>query len=132
MPLPERTCAAAPAWGTIKRCMSKSRRQTDRRYGSPRSHLPRAHAQKGSLAPMPINIPDGLPAKRILQQERIFALEEDVARKQQIRPLRVALLNLMPTKITTETQILRKLSNTPLQIEVELLRTKSHVAKNVS
>ena len=54
---------------------------------------------------MPINIPDGLPAKRILQQERIFALEEDVASKQQIRPLCIALLNLMPTKIETETQI---------------------------
>ena len=56
---------------------------------------------------MPINIPDGLPAKKTLQEERIFALEEEVAEHQEIRPLRLAILNLMPKKIQTETQILR-------------------------
>ena len=81
---------------------------------------------------MPIKIPDSLPATAQLEKENIFVMTEHRALHQDIRPLRVLLLNLMPTKITTETQILRKLSNTPLQIEVELLRTKSHVAKNVS
>ncbi|MCC6103418.1 MAG: homoserine O-succinyltransferase, partial [Olegusella sp.] len=56
---------------------------------------------------MPINIPDGLPAKKTLHEEHIFALEEEVAETQQIRPLKVIILNLMPTKIETETQILR-------------------------
>ena len=56
---------------------------------------------------MPINIPNGLPAKAILESEKIFALEEDIAKKQDIRPLKVAILNLMPKKIETETQILR-------------------------
>ena len=81
---------------------------------------------------MPIKIPDSLPATAQLEKENIFVMTEHRALHQDIRPLRVLLLNLMPTKITTETQILRKLSNTPLQIEVELLRMKSHVAKNVS
>ena len=81
---------------------------------------------------MPINIPDGLPAKRILQQERIFALEEDVARKQQIRPLRVALLNLMPTKIETETQILRLISKSPIQVSVDFMRVSSHEATHAA
>ncbi len=56
---------------------------------------------------MPINIPDGLPAKHTLHQERIFALEEEVAEHQQIRPLKIAILNLMPTKIQTETKVVR-------------------------
>ena len=64
---------------------------------------------------MPINIPNGLPAKQILESEKIFALEEDVARKQDIRPLRIVILNLMPKKIETETQILRLISKSPLQ-----------------
>lgn len=81
---------------------------------------------------MPINIPDGLPAKRILQQERIFALEEDVARKQQIRPLHVALLNLMPTKIETETQILRLISKSPIQVSVDFMRVSSHEATHAA
>ena len=81
---------------------------------------------------MPIKIPDSLPARETLENENIFVMTEYRALHQDIRPLRVLLLNLMPTKITTETQILRKLSNTPLQIEVELLRTKSHTAKHVS
>lgn len=81
---------------------------------------------------MPIRIPDQLPATAALESENIFVMTEYRAMHQDIRPLRVLLLNLMPTKITTETQILRKLSNTPLQIEVELLQTATHVAKNVS
>lgn len=81
---------------------------------------------------MPIRIPDLLPATEILEHENIFVMTEHRAMRQDIRPLRLLLLNLMPTKIVTETQILRKLSNTPLQIEVELLQTASYQAKNVS
>ena len=81
---------------------------------------------------MPIKIPDALPATEVLKNENIFVMTEHRAMHQDIRPLHVLLLNLMPTKIATETQILRKLSNTPLQIEVELLQTASHTAKNVS
>ncbi|NLW07141.1 MAG: homoserine O-succinyltransferase [Clostridia bacterium] len=79
---------------------------------------------------MPINIPDDLPAVDILRSENIFVMTEKRAQSQDIRPLRIAILNLMPTKITTETQILRLLSNTPLQVEIELLRTYSHESKN--
>lgn len=81
---------------------------------------------------MPIKIPDALPATEVLKNENIFVMTEYRAMHQDIRPLHVLLLNLMPTKIATETQIMRKLSNTPLQIEVELLQTASHEAKNVS
>lgn len=81
---------------------------------------------------MPIRIPDSLPATAALESENIFVMTEFRAMHQDIRPLRLLLLNLMPTKIATETQILRKLSNTPLQIEVELLQTVSHNAKNVA
>ena len=81
---------------------------------------------------MPIRIPDALPATAALENENIFVMTEHRAMHQDIRPLKVLLLNLMPTKIVTETQIMRKLSNTPLQIEVSLLQTASHEAKNVS
>ena len=81
---------------------------------------------------MPINIPDGLPAKQILHEERIFALEEEVASGQHIRPLRVAILNLMPTKIETETQILRLISKSPLQVSCDFMRVSSHESRNVS
>ena len=81
---------------------------------------------------MPIRIPDALPATDVLEGENIFVMTEFRALHQDIRPLRVLILNLMPTKIATETQIMRKLSNTPLQIEVELLRTESHDAAHVS
>ena len=81
---------------------------------------------------MPIRIPDQLPATAALESENIFVMTEFRAMHQDIRPLKLLLLNLMPTKITTETQILRKLSNTPLQIEVELLQTVSHDAKNTA
>lgn len=77
---------------------------------------------------MPIRIPDALPATEILEGENIFVMTEFRALHQDIRPLRVLILNLMPTKIATETQLMRKLSNTPLQIQVDLLRTKSHEA----
>ena len=79
---------------------------------------------------MPIRIPDSLPSKDILEGENIFVITELRAMHQDIRPLRLLILNLMPTKIVTETQLLRKLSNTPLQIEVEFLQTISHTAKN--
>ena len=81
---------------------------------------------------MPIRIPDALPAAAQLESENIFVMTEYRALHQDIRPLRVLLLNLMPTKIATETQIMRKLSNTPLQVEVDLLRTKTHEATHVS
>ena len=81
---------------------------------------------------MPINIPDGLPAKQILHEERIFALEEEVATRQHIRPLSIAILNLMPTKIETETQILRLISKSPLQVSCDFMRVSSHESKNVS
>jgi len=81
---------------------------------------------------MPIRVPDGLPAKQTLHKERIFALEEDVASDQRIRPLRMAILNLMPTKIETETQILRLISKSPIQVEVDFMRVSSHESKNTS
>ena len=81
---------------------------------------------------MPINIPDGLPAKQILHQERIFALEEEVASNQQIRPLHVVILNLMPTKVETETQILRLISKSPLQVDCDFMRVSSHQSTHVS
>ena len=75
---------------------------------------------------MPIKIPDQLPACAVLESENIFVMTEHRAMHQDIRPLNLLFLNLMPTKIVTETQILRKLSNTPLQISVELLQTASY------
>ena len=81
---------------------------------------------------MPINIPDGLPAKRILHTERIFALEEEVAATQQIRPLRVVILNLMPTKVETETQLLRLISKSPLQVSCDFMRVSSHTSTHAS
>lgn len=79
---------------------------------------------------MPIRIPDSLPARAMLEEENIFAMTEYRAFHQDIRPLNLLILNLMPTKIVTETQLLRKLSNTPLQIRVELLHTASYLGKN--
>ncbi len=81
---------------------------------------------------MPIKIPAGLPAGDILQAENIFVMDENRAMQQDIRPLKLAILNLMPTKITTETQIIRLLSNTPLQIELTLLKTATHQSTNTS
>ncbi len=79
---------------------------------------------------MPIKIPDSLPARAVLESENIFVMTEHRAMHQDIRPLNLLILNLMPTKIVTETQLLRKLSNTPLQIQVELLQTASYVGRN--
>lgn len=79
---------------------------------------------------MPIKIPDHLPATEILTRENIFVMTETRAVHQDIRALRIAILNLMPTKITTENQLLRLLGNTPLQVEVELLYTRTHISKN--
>ena len=79
---------------------------------------------------MPIRIPDSLPATSVLEGENIFVMTEHRALHQDIRPLNLLILNLMPTKIVTETQLLRKLSNTPLQINVHLLKTISHTAQN--
>ena len=79
---------------------------------------------------MPINIPDKLPAREILENENIFVMTQERAIHQDIRPLKIVILNLMPIKETTEVHLLRLLSNTPLQIEIELLRIKNHVSKN--
>lgn len=79
---------------------------------------------------MPVKIPTTLPARATLERENIFIMDEDRALRQDIRPLRVAILNLMPTKIATETQLLRLLSNSALQVEVTLLHTATYESKN--
>lgn len=81
---------------------------------------------------MPINIPNDLPAWERLSQENIFIMSETCAAAQDIRPLRILILNLMPKKIDTERQLLRMLSNTPLQVDVELLQTATHASKNTA
>lgn len=81
---------------------------------------------------MPIQIPNDLPAAGILQQENIFVMPHNRAVTQDIRPLEIVLLNLMPTKVATETQFSRLLGNTPLQVHLELMHTSTHQAKNVS
>ena len=79
---------------------------------------------------MPIQIPNDLPAAEVLQSENIFVMPENRATTQDIRPLEIVLLNLMPTKIATETQLSRVLGNTPLQVKLELMHTTSHRSKN--
>jgi len=81
---------------------------------------------------VPIKIPNSLPATSVLEGENIFVITESRAISQDIRPLHILLLNLMPTKVATETQLARVLGNTPLQVELELLQVKSHESKNVS
>ena len=81
---------------------------------------------------MPIMINNNLPAAGTLTSEHIFWMDNERAMSQDIRPLHIAILNLMPTKVTTETQLLRLLSNTPLQIEITLLTAASHKTKNTS
>ena len=81
---------------------------------------------------MPIRIPNDLPAADVLQQENIFVMNQNRAGSQDIRPLEIVLLNLMPTKVDTETQLARVLGNTPLQIELELIAPAGHVSKNTS
>ena len=79
---------------------------------------------------MPIVIPDNLPAVEVLQTERVFVMKETRAIHQDIRALKVLILNIMPLKIQTETHLLRQLANTPLQIEIQLLHTKTYLSKN--
>ena len=81
---------------------------------------------------MPIKIPNELPAVKILEDENIFVMTETRAITQDIRPLKILILNLMPTKVDTETQLSRLLGNTPLQVEIELIHTESHKSKNTS
>ena len=81
---------------------------------------------------MPIKIPNDLPAVQTLTDENIFVMTETRAITQDIRPLKILLLNLMPKKIETETQLARLLGNSPLQVEMEFIHTKSHVSKNTS
>ncbi len=81
---------------------------------------------------MPIQIPNDLPATETLQQENIFVMPENRATTQDIRPLEIVLLNLMPTKVATETQFSRLLGNTPLQVRLELMHTSTYISKNVS
>jgi len=79
---------------------------------------------------MPLRIPDKLPAIDILKQENIFVMDNSRAHTQDIRPLRIVILNLMPLKVTTETDLVRLLSNTPLQIEITFMKLKSHTPRN--
>ena len=79
---------------------------------------------------MPLNLPDGLPAIELLREENIFVIDQTRAEHQDIRPLKIVILNLMPLKIATETDLLRLLSNTPLQIEIDFLQIHGHTAKN--
>lgn len=79
---------------------------------------------------MPLNLPDKLPAIELLKQENIFVIDHSRATRQDIRPLRIVILNLMPLKITTETDLVRLLSNTPLQIEISFMKLRSHTPKN--
>ena len=81
---------------------------------------------------MPIRVPNQLPAAQVLQKENIFIMDEECAIRQDIRELKIALLNLMPVKQDTEVQLLRLLGNTPLQIDITLLRPATHESKNTS
>ncbi len=81
---------------------------------------------------MPIKIQESLPAIEVLESENIFVMTHQRAMSQDIRPLKIVILNLMPTKIETETQLLRLLSNTPLQVDVELMQMATHISKNTS
>ena len=81
---------------------------------------------------MPIKVPNNLPAVEILTKENVFVMTDTRAMTQDIRPLQILILNLMPTKVETETQLTRLLGNSPLQVELELLQTSTHKAKNVS
>ncbi len=81
---------------------------------------------------MPIKIPADLPARKALESENVFVMTDDRASQQDIRPLEIAIVNLMPTKIATETQLLRMLGNSPIQVNITLLRTAEHTSKNTS
>ena len=88
-------------------------------------------SRKGGIL-MPIKISDSLPARAVLESENIFVMTEYRALHQDIRPLRVLILNLMPTKIVTEIQLMRKLSNSPLQVDVDLMYTSSYSSRHTS
>ena len=79
---------------------------------------------------MPVNVPVSLPAVELLKKENIFVIDEQRASSQDIRPLRIGILNLMPLKIMTETDLLRLISNTPLQVQLDLIDTSMHVSRN--
>lgn len=79
---------------------------------------------------MPIRIPENIPASKQLKKENVFVMNSKRATRQDIRPLKIVILNLMPTKITTETQLLRLLSNSPLQVEIDLMKVSTHISKN--
>ena len=79
---------------------------------------------------MPLRLPDKLPAIELLKRENIFVMDETRAHRQQIRPLRIVILNLMPMKVTTETDLIRLLSNTPLHVEINFMKLKTHTSKN--
>src|SRR5574344_1034746 len=79
---------------------------------------------------MPLNLPDRLPAIELLKKENIFVIDSSRASTQDIRPLKIVILNLMPLKVTTETDLIRLLSNSPLQIEINFMKLKSHTPKN--
>ena len=81
---------------------------------------------------MPIRVQNDLPVKEILEKENIFVMDENRAVHQDIRPIKIGLLNLMPLKEDTELQLLRSLSNTPLQVDIVFLAVKNHVSKNTS
>ncbi len=81
---------------------------------------------------MPINIPEDLPARSVLEQENIFVMTEERAVRQDIRPLRIAIVNLMPTKIATEIQLLRLLGNSPVQVDITLIKAENHISKNTA
>jgi len=81
---------------------------------------------------MPVIVPDNLPAIQMLKEENVFVIQNTKAIRQDIRPLRLLILNIMPLKIKSETQLLRLLTNTPLQVEIDLLHTKSHKSKNTA
>ena len=78
---------------------------------------------------MPLNLPDKLPAIELLKEENIFVIDNSRATHQDIRPLRIAILNLMPIKITTETDLVRLLSNSPLQVEISFMKIKSQIGR---
>ena len=81
---------------------------------------------------MPVNIPNNLPAYAVLNKENIFVKTDADAKRQDIRPLKIAIVNLMPNKVETETQVLRLFSNTPIQVDVELIQMASHATKTTS
>jgi homoserine O-succinyltransferase len=84
------------------------------------------------FATMPLNLPDRLPAIELLKEENIFVIDHSRASRQDIRPLKIVILNLMPVKVKTETDLIRLLSNSPLQVELSFMKIKSHTSKNTS